>query len=318
MRARPLLPDAAYNPRFMPRTPLFNIRRALPLALCLAAVAGCEGPAIIDGMLEMEDTPSAKEAVASLITSNNPDTRRKAVGFLSDRDFGGEPLYRRVYIQYGLTDADAGVRQAAVRALGDHGGADDALALLPLLADQDVGVRLAVADALRKLRLPAGGEAWTKAQSGLIKLLGDEQVDVRSMAADALGQYSSELSMRALMDALEDPSFSVAWYARRSLAAIAGPDAKIGDPYDARQWGAWLASAKLDPASVHYLWEPYYRRPWKVQWGWQPQTYFYEPPALEAPRVRAIREESSLVSKDASKDAPQGQKPREKFKLESD
>lgn len=133
------------------------------------------------------------------------------------------------------------------------------------------------------------------------------------MAADALGQYTNELAVRALMNALEDPSFSVAWYARRSLVAIGGPEAKIQDPYDPRQWDAWLASAKLDPQLSGYVWEPYYRRPWKVQWGWQPQTWLYTPPALEAPRAKAIREESSL----ASKERTAGQAHKSTVQLES-
>lgn len=291
----------------MPRPFPTILFRALLLGACLHGVAGCDSrPVMVDGMLEWEDasTPSdAREAVQTILVSKDPDYRRKAIGFLSDEPFGGEPVYRRYYRQFGLTDTDAGVRAAAVRALGDHGGPEDGAAIVPLLADKAVIVRLAVADALRKIKL--SDEVRTKAQDGLINLLSDEDVDVRSMAADVLGHYPGERTARALMDALEDASFSVAWYAHRSLAAISGKD--MEEHYDARQWGAWLASAKLGDTSG-YLWEPYYRRPWTVQWGWQPWSYFYDPPALEAPRAKAIRDASSL--EEVKKRAQQEEKKR--------
>lgn len=275
----------------MPLSPSFRSFRAALLLAGVLGLAACEGPAIIDGMLELEDTPTAKEAVENLMVSPNPDTRRKAVGFLSEEDFGGEPLYRKVYRQYGLNDKDIGVRAAAARALGDHGGPEDALALVPLLSDKDMSVRLAVADALRRIALPPG-EAWDKSRDGLIALLADTDVDVRSMAVDALGHYPCERTFLALVGALEDPSFSVVWYAHRSLVFVAGGHDAGDQPL---AWNEWAASVKGKPEPKNaYLWQPYYRRPWDVQWRPKTFGYFYEPPAPEAPRAAAIREKSSL------------------------
>lgn len=271
------------------------------LAVCAAGLGACESrPVAVDGMLEWEDasTPSdAGEAARNVITSKNPDWRRKAVGFLADEDYGGEPQYRGMYDLFGLADPDAGVRAASCRALGDHGGAKDGAAIVPLLADKDAMVRLAAASALCKIEL--SGEARTNAMDGLIKLLADEDVDVRAKAADALGHFPDERAMRALMDALEDSAFTVVWYAHRSLVACAGKDGKdLG--YDARAWGAAMAERKGEVACA-YLWKPYYRRPSVVQWGWQPWTLLHDAPPDLAPRAKAIREESSLKRLEAQK-----------------
>lgn len=296
MPGGPSRPGTSYNAGLMSA---LSLRFPLHAAVCaafLASVCACESrPVVVDGMLEWEDggTPSnAGEAARNFITSKNPDWRRKAVGYLADEDFGGEPQYRRTYRTFGLTDADAGVRASAARALGEHGGPEDGAAIVPLLADKDPMVRLAAADALRKIEL--AGDAVAAGREGLIKLLADEDTDVRARAADALGHFPGERTMRALIDALEDSSFTVVWYAHRSLVACAGKGGKDFG-LDAGLWAQWVGDLKgAEPASA-YLWQPYYRRPSLIQWE-RPWSLFcwFEEPALEVPRTQAIREESSL------------------------
>lgn len=290
--------------------------RGALLAALAAGLCACDTrPVIVDGMLEWEDdgTPSnAGTAARHVITSNNPDWRRKGVAYLADEDFGGEPAYLKTYRTLGLTDKDASVRAASARALGEHGGPEEGAAIVPLLADKDPMARLAAADALRKIEL--SGEAKNQAEAGLIKLLTDEDVDVRAKAADALGHFPSERALRALMDALEDPSYTVVNAVHRSLVlAVAGEAAPGAAPVDfgldARQWGQWLGAHKGALSSA-YLYEPWYRRPSAVQWGdvspwWSPWGWGYTPPEGVAPRAKPLREGSAQAVADR-KAAPQG------------
>jgi HEAT repeat protein len=100
------------------------------------------------------------------------------------------------------------------------------------MEDPNVWVRLEAAKALANI-------PDDRAVPVLIKHLGDtsENKDVRIASADALRSFKSSEAAQALVGALQDHDFGVAYQAHSSLRFITGKDYK----YDAAAWLTYIA-----------------------------------------------------------------------------
>ncbi len=165
---------------------------------------------------EMEDADSA-------------DKRREGINRLMTYDFATGPIYTRRYRQIAQFDPEATVRATAVRAANRARDPKSPPIFVRALNDKSDLVRLEGCKGLVHQPDPS-------AISPLLSLLTDreESRDVRIAAADALKHYRTPPVARALIAALNERDFSIAWQARRSLRYLTGRDYGYND-------GAWLA-----------------------------------------------------------------------------
>ncbi|MEM0983561.1 MAG: HEAT repeat domain-containing protein [Planctomycetota bacterium] len=208
------------------------VRPVLTLALCAAALTGCNTFQDARGarsILDIFAGPSTEDAVALALDEYDPDARFRGITLLSAEPAGGSDTALELY-RVAADDTDDGVRQAGVRALGLHGELSDAPVLIERLDDESRLVRLAAARALQRIHDP-------EAVPVLIERT-DEQVEpepvVRAAAAEAMGQYREQRVLQALVRTLDDRSLAVNTAARRSLQTLTGQDLGI-------ETGAWLS-----------------------------------------------------------------------------
>jgi len=228
---------------------------AAALLAVAAAVPGCAnsgGDSIFAGLVDLPPTPG--EAARDMFNPFDADKRRAAVAALSASHFGGEEEYVRAY-RLLITDEDATVRAAVVRALGLHGSVEDVDLLAPRLDDEAEAVRWEAGQALQKIHNPAALPQLTRhtiAQH-------ETSVDVRIACARALGQYAEPRVVDALIGALNDPDFGVVHAARGSLRTLTGQD--FG--HDAAKWLAWSKEnpERLFEQQQQYTWKPFGKPP---------------------------------------------------------
>jgi HEAT repeat protein len=157
-----------------------------------------------------------------------PDSRRAGIAALAKQDFAHREPYTTRYRQIFQTDEDPLVRAQAIRALNVSRDIEAGDLFLKALSDPDPLVRLEGAKALNNIPNEAATDA-------LLRLLNspEENQDVRIAAAAALRYYARRDVARALVGALDERSFGIAWQARRSLKRITGVDYAYDD-------AAWL------------------------------------------------------------------------------
>lgn len=163
------------------------------------------------------------------------------------------------------SDPDAGVRAAAVEALGKTGGADVEATLLAAATDFEARVRSEAALALfRQRHLKRVPEYSTAAVGALLAMTDDKDAEVRWRAVYAFARWPEVRASSALAgaQASEDPRARL--FAARALGKLAAlPDAKLlSDPdlyvraeavaaYGAAKAGALLSSATFVDPSHH-------------------------------------------------------------------
>lgn len=108
-------------------------------------------------------------------------------------------------------DVDASVREEAVSALGEIGGAVSLHALAQALNDRDAEVRRAAVEAFADI----GGDESARA---LVPVLKDADASLRAEAVDALGDIGGETARRLLLDAAKDEDRAVREAAAEYLA----------------------------------------------------------------------------------------------------
>jgi thioredoxin len=153
------------------------------------------------GLKEMGDL--ATPALVEVVKTGKPQMKRfaiTAIGLLKDK-LGSEAL------RAALSDADAGVRWSAARALGEIGdtGAKELLAKA-VREDTDPEVRYHAAYALAGM----GGESAFAFFREQVK---SDKVDDRSRAVRALGKYAASKHMAELTGALKDTESRVRYAA---------------------------------------------------------------------------------------------------------
>lgn len=174
-------------------------------------------------------------AAKALIDPREPDKRRKAVIYLSKREWGREKPYTDYYVDMAKSDPEYMVRAISIRALNRSRIADESALYIKSLEDKNVFVRLEAAKALANM--PA-----EKAFEPLAARLKDanEDIDVRIACADALRNFHKKEAALALVAQLKDRNFSIVWQARWTLKLMTGKDFK----YSPADWLNYISASE--------------------------------------------------------------------------
>ena len=239
------------------------------LLIAMGSLTGCgafEGARGADSILEIFQGPSAQDAAEMALDEYNADTRFRGVTLLAGDVAGGSDTALELY-RVSVYDDDAGVRQAAARALGLHGDRSDAAALVELLGDESRLVRLATAQALQRIHDPAavGPLIDTATERG------EADPVVRAAAARALGQYRQPRVLQALVGVLDDRQLVVNHAARESLRTLTGQDFGL----DTSAWLSWIGQTDdAFAAGRVYTYRGYARDKTLLEW----LPFFPDPP----------------------------------------
>ena len=154
--------------------------------------------------------------IMALLSSSDSDSIREGA-----RWAGREGLKEAVpMLVENLSSANVGVQEACDRALRKIGGSEVVLAVIPLLGSDDAPARNLAMDLLRAL-----GESNLDA---VVALLSDTDVDLRIFAADILGAIKNPLVIGPLGHALlRDPEVNVRYQAAVSLGEVGSHEAAV-------------------------------------------------------------------------------------------
>lgn len=247
-------------------------------ALCFASVlAGCDTPETAkgtDSLLALWTPPSPEVAAQMALDEYNADNRAKGMMLLANAYFGGEPVYRELYLAR-ITDEDPNVRAAALRGLSLHGQPEDVPVVIERLSDSNPRVRVEAARALQRIHNPAAIDALIVAIrlpiAGPSPTAGEPEPTVRAEAANALGQYADPRVLLPLMAALDDRFLAVNRAAQRSLNTLTGEDFGL----DRREWLRWYQDVETPFAGrTPYIYPAFSRD--KSFWEYIP--FIPEPP----------------------------------------
>ena len=199
------------------------------------AIQGLDNPlrivigAVAEGISWIHDLMSGHTFLqeARKLYETNPDHRRAGIIYLSDRSPGRRDPYLKQYDIMARADPEPSVRGMAIRALNRARDKRAVTIFLAALEEKNDVVRLEGAKALANRPDPS-------AVIPLIRHLDnpDENVDVRIACADALRLYRTPEVAQALVRALRDRNFGIAWQARKSLQLMTGRDFR----YDTAAW----------------------------------------------------------------------------------
>lgn len=199
-----------------------------------------------------------QNAAAWAIDPYDADKRQRGILLLANAPWGGEKVYVDLY-QAALKDGDAGVRTAAIQALGLHGHPDDAPLIADRLSSDDHMERWAAAHALQRIYNP-------KVVPTLLEHLDpkkETEFDVRAAVATALGQYAEGRVVDGLIAALDDPNLLVNVEAEKSLHTLTGHD--LGQ--DVRAWIAWThETPNLFAGRLPYTYPVFHRDKTLLEW----------------------------------------------------
>ncbi|MBX3406880.1 MAG: HEAT repeat domain-containing protein [Phycisphaeraceae bacterium] len=217
--------------------------RAAALIAAAMCGTGCIDPDARRQMAESESIlapffsqTSPIDAARWSVDPYDADKRARGTLLLANAPFGGGEPYLKIYRQH-LSDEGPLVRAVSARALGLHGGSEDAELLLPLTADAHVPVRFEAVRALQRLHNP-------RVVTRLMQLLrpnSEPEPSIRAEAACALGQYAEPRVLDALIAALADDNLVVVANAHDSLVTLTGRE---GADEDRREWTAWAQQTR--------------------------------------------------------------------------
>ncbi len=164
-------------------------------------------------MSQQQASEREQEVLRRLATSDAADVRQAAFDASDARLKSAVPLL----VEH-LASSSVGVQEAAEHALRKIRGAGAVQAVAPLLRLEAVGVRNIAMDVLREIGVDDMG--------ALTRLLSDEDVDIRIFVADILGSTRSPLALAPLCDALlRDKEVNVRYQAAVSLGELRNPGA---------------------------------------------------------------------------------------------
>lgn len=214
---------------------MFNVALVLLGAVPVLGLSACNSfddvPRGTTSLLQVFTPSTSPTQAAEMATDQySAENRYQGTTLLSNADFGGEGVYIELYID-GMSDSDAGVRTASVRALGRHGDPDHAELIIDALGDEDTKVRIEAARALQRVHS-------STAIKPLISAMNESKesnVDVRASAADALGQYRENEVVQSLVGALNDSRLVVNNRVQHSLLILTGQNFGL----DRRAWVNW-------------------------------------------------------------------------------
>jgi hypothetical protein len=199
-----------------------------------AFIAGCDTiGSDLSSFAESFNPPTPLQAAQWAVDTNNPENQRRGIALLASAPWGGAEAYVRLYRLYIEENTDPLVKAFAIRALGRHGDANDALLIGKQLDSPFRIVRFEAAKASQRLHLPAAADLlWPK----LINE--NEDPEVRAEIALALGHYPNDAVFQALVAALDQRELAVNAAALDSLQTLTGQDLGL----DPKTWLAWEAS----------------------------------------------------------------------------
>ena len=199
---------------------------------------------LIPRMMGSIQGKSPENSASNLLNVKKPDELRDAIAYLQTKPYGHEAPYMRAY-EILTTDPSAMVRAQAMRALGTSHQAEAVPYLIngttgkTGLSDAEDGVREDAAQGLGTTFGPAAIQPLAD------RLRSDTDDQVRINAARALAQASTETSLRALIDALDDKNTAVIFYAHASLVALTGQQL----PFEGKPWLEWYQRTYEKPAA---------------------------------------------------------------------
>jgi len=229
----------------------------LLIALIGGVFAGCEAAGIelkpgAKSIFDAFSPTSPSDAAKWAIDPYDADKRYRGTLLLANAPFASDPLYLQLFTD-NVKDKDPGVRAAAARGLGTHGGPEHVPLLVERLKDEDPGVRVEAARGLQRLHNPV-------AIDPLLAVLDKDkeaEPDVRLEAASALGQYAENRVVEQLIQALKDENLSVNLMTQDSLRTLTGQDFGL----EISAWQAWYNSTHdLFAARSVYVY-PVFQRP---------------------------------------------------------
>jgi hypothetical protein len=229
-------------------------RAALLLGMIsLFGVAGCASDMKpgAKSILEVFAEPAPTDAAKDAIDPYDADKRYRGTLLLANAPFASDPLYIQLFTD-NIKDTDPGVRAAAARGLGTHGGPEHVPLLVGRLKDEDPIVRVEAARALQRLHNPVAIDPLLAA----LDRDKEPEADVRVEAACALGQYAENRVVEQLIRALQDDNLAVNLRTQDSLRTLTGQDFGL----DIAAWQAWYNSTHdLFAARSVYVYPVFYR-----------------------------------------------------------
>jgi HEAT repeat protein len=154
-----------------------------------------------------------KRLIAELLSSEDPDVRRRAAEDLS----GQSGLAVIAALAAALKDENKGVRDAASHALLTMGGANVARAIVEYIADENIGTRNLAGELLHQL----GGVSVP----ALLPYMQDGNHDVRKFAVDLVGLIGTESAVQHIIPLLQDPDVNVVTSAVEALGNLRNQEA---------------------------------------------------------------------------------------------
>lgn len=242
-------------------------------------LAGGSGAADSQSILTIFSPPDPGEAARMAADPFDPDKRQRGMLLLANAPWGGDAVYLAFY-RASLADEDPAVRGVACLALGRHGTAEDADALIAALSDPEVIVRRSAATALQRLHDPAAIRPLLRVADERL----EEDAEARAAAAAALGQYADPQVVQGLIAALRDSRLLVNQSALESLTLLTGQDFR----YDIGAWLEWTRQTDdLFAGRGRYVYPVYRRSPkfWEqfVPWMQPPNETASVPAGLVEP-----------------------------------
>lgn len=151
---------------------------------------------------------NTKRKIADLLSSNEPDARRRAA-----EDLGGQnSLAVIAALAAALNDENNGVRDASSHALLSMGGANVARAIVEYIADDSIVTRNLAGELLHQL----GKESIP----ALLPYLQDSNHDVRKFAVDLVGLIGWQSVAHYVVPLLHDPDPNVVCAASEALGNL--------------------------------------------------------------------------------------------------
>lgn len=251
----------------------FRLTTIVAAAATAMSLVGCDTiSSDINALTEAFNPPSPGEAATWAVDTTNPENQRRGIALLASAPWGGAKPYQELYRLYIEQPTDPLVRAFAIRALGRHGDAEDAVMIARELSSSYRLVRLEAAKALQRLHDPAVAEAmWTR----LIDQVEDSEV--RTELAIGLGQYPTDAVFQALVAAVDHRELAVNLAALDSLHTITRQDFGLSQ----KAWIDWRAS--VDAATAFRTDERFLYPTFQREWGFFDYLVFWAPLTFEDP-----------------------------------
>lgn len=186
---------------------------------------------LIPRMMGAIQQTTPEQAAENLFNVTSPDERRDAIAYLESKPWGHQPPYMNAY-KLLATDPHTMVRGQALRALGTSRDPSVIPIILKYLNDSDVSVRR---DATYALSYDFNETAAAALVDFMKKDPKEPDDQVRINVVYDLRNSHSPQTVRTLLDALDDATPAVVFYAHQSLVSVTSRD--LG--YDARSWLPW-------------------------------------------------------------------------------